>query len=559
MGPSQRPVVPEAALASHMAILGKTGSGKTYAAKGLAEGILAKEGRVCIVDPTGAWHGLRSSATGKAGGFPVTIFGGSHADLLLAASHGEALAEIVGTSTTPAILDTSQLRVGERTRLFADFADALMRKNRGPLHLFVDEAHMFAPQGRVQDPDSGRMLAAANNLVSGGRSRGLRIVLITQRPAKLHKDSLTQVETLIALRLIAPQDRRAVEDWIKDNADEKQGREIVRSLAGLKTGEGWVWAPELGVLERVSFPRIRTYDSSRAPEEAADGAGPVFAKIDREAIAEKLKAAGADALANDPAALRKRIAELERQAKAKPPVPPAPERVEVPVLGATEVVQLRGLVADLDAAGARACEFAGKLLGAIERAAEAGRARAAAPPSAQPRRQAPAAAPRRDAQARSQAPDAAVGNSGLRRMLVALAQRPNGLTNRQLGVRAGVSSRSGTFSTYLSKARSSGWIYDQGEIRRITERGLRALGDYDPLPEGPELAQHWISELGSSGAARMLRALVDAYPRALSNEELGELAGISSRSGTFSTYLSKLRSLELATGRGEIRASEELA
>ena len=67
---------PAKALEQHIAILGKTGSGKTYAAKGIVEGILSDGGRVCIIDPTGAWHGLRSSATGKSAGFPVVIFGG---------------------------------------------------------------------------------------------------------------------------------------------------------------------------------------------------------------------------------------------------------------------------------------------------------------------------------------------------------------------------------------------------------------------------------------------------------------------------------------------------
>jgi len=38
--------IPEAALASHIAILGKTGSGKTYAAKGVVEHILGASGRV---------------------------------------------------------------------------------------------------------------------------------------------------------------------------------------------------------------------------------------------------------------------------------------------------------------------------------------------------------------------------------------------------------------------------------------------------------------------------------------------------------------------------------
>lgn len=310
--------IPDAALSQHIAILGKTGSGKTYAAKGVVENILREGGRVCVIDPTGAWHGLRSSATGKSAGFPVVIFGGANADLPLGAAHGEALAEIIGTSSTPAIIDTSLMRVGERTRFFADFADAMVRKNKGPLHLVIDEAHLFAPQGKVNDPQSGAMLHAANNLVSLGRSRGLRIILITQRPAKLHKDSLTQVETLVALRLIAPQDRKAVEEWIKDNADEKKGREIITSLATLPTGQGWVWAPEIDLLERVTFPKIKTFDTSRAPEAGEAGAGPVLAPIDRGAIEKRLQTVAADALANDPKALKAEVAKLRRELAAKP-------------------------------------------------------------------------------------------------------------------------------------------------------------------------------------------------------------------------------------------------
>lgn len=162
------------------------------------------------------------------------------------------------------------------------------------------------------------------------------------------------------------------------------------------------------------------------------------------------------------------------------------------------------------------------------------------------------------ARQRRTASDVGVGNSGLRRMLVALAQRPNGLTNGQIGVRAGVSSKSGTFATYLARARSNGWVVDAGQIRRITDDGLAALGDFDPLPEGPALADYWIRELGG-GASRMLAALVEVYPEALTSVELGERAGISHGSGTFATYLARLRSLELVIGRGEIRASEELA
>ena len=44
----------------------------------------------------------------------------------------------------------------------------------------------------------------------------------------------------------------------------------------------------------------------------------------------------------------------------------------------------------------------------------------------------------------------------------------------------------------------------------------------------------------------------------LTNAEIGDCAGISSASGTFATYMGKLRSLELVTGRGQVQASPEL-
>jgi molybdopterin-guanine dinucleotide biosynthesis protein len=51
----------------HIAVLGKTGSGKTFAVKGIVEHLLERGRRVGIVDPTGAWWGLRSArATARA-------------------------------------------------------------------------------------------------------------------------------------------------------------------------------------------------------------------------------------------------------------------------------------------------------------------------------------------------------------------------------------------------------------------------------------------------------------------------------------------------------------
>lgn len=560
--------IPDKALAQHIAVLGKTGSGKSYAIRGVVEQLLEDGARACVIDPTGTWWGLKSSSTGKRGAYPVVIFGGAHADMPLGAAHGEALAEIIGTSSTPAILDTSQMKVGERTRFFADFADALVRKNKGPLHLVIDEAHLFAPQGKVSDPQSGAMLHAANNLVSLGRSKGLRIILITQRPAKLHKDSLTQVETLVAMRLIAPQDRKAVEEWIKDNADQEKGREIISSLATLKTGQAWVWAPELGVLERVAFPRIRTFDSSAAPDDSSDGTGPVLAPIDREAIAARLKSVAIEADANDPKKLRARIAELERQAKASPA--PDMNAVRRDAEAARQAYDAGHTVGARDAQLAAAAHLKG-LKGALHQAIENAIAGTLAPavrvsthPPSKQLKPATREALVSVARAAAMRPRIPGGNGSMgaaeRKFLTVLAQRQGKRTTRnQVAVFSGYSAKSRHVDNTLGTLRAAGHAEGGGDDIRITREGLKALGNFDPLPTGAELRDYWLREAGGAAEAAMLRVILEAYPDTLTRDEVAEASNYSPTSRHVDNTLGRLRSLELIAGPGAaIRASDEL-
>jgi hypothetical protein len=187
----------------------------------------------------------------------------------LNAHAGAHVAELVATGNRSCLIDLGGWMVGDRTRFFIDFAATLFKMTRGARHLVIDEVHNFAPQGKIMDPDAGRMLHWANRLASEGRGKGLTIIAASQRPQKVHKDFLTSCETLIACKVIHKLDRDSIKDWIDGCADPAKGREVLASLAQMKKPEAWCWSPEIDFgPELVTFPMFKTYDSFKP--QAAD-------------------------------------------------------------------------------------------------------------------------------------------------------------------------------------------------------------------------------------------------------------------------------------------------
>ena len=186
------------------------------------------------------------------------------------------------------VVDVSDFGSAAGRRAFVtEFTEALYAANTEPLHLVLDEADLWAPQ-RTQ-PDGLELLGRAEEIVRRGRVRGFVPWLITQRPAVLHKDVLSQADVLVSMKLTSSQDRTAVGRWIEGQADRKEGRRILGALPQLRRGEGWVWAPGHEVLDRVSFPRIRTLDSSQTPRrEAQAGIPRPLAPVDLVAIERAL-------------------------------------------------------------------------------------------------------------------------------------------------------------------------------------------------------------------------------------------------------------------------------
>lgn len=534
-----------------VAILAKRGVGKSYTASVCAEEMLRNSEQTVIIDPTGAWWGLRSSSDGKSEGFPVVVIGGDNVatNLPIEEHGGEAFARAIVEQRFSAIIDLSTLRKGESRRFLVPFLETLYRLNREPLHLIIDEADDIAPQKPFGD--EAQLLGAVEDIVKRGRKKGIGCTLITQRPADLAKQVLTQCEMLVTLRMTHPRDIKAIEEWVAVHGEPETAETMIKSLPSLPVGTAWFWSPGWGdIFEKVKIRKRTTFDSSATPKPGEKVTKPKkLSEIDIEALGGKIKEAAEKVKENDPKALKEKVRKLELalDVKNRPAIPDA------------RTIQNEVELAVLKALKRRDEEWRNRIKIVVDEPMLV---------TFEPTKEKIQIAPKKGPYSIIEIPKenfyekrgTITGNSwtgGIAKILKALRHRPNGLTSRQLGVFAGMSSKSGTFSTYISKLRTEGLIEKgQNDQFTLTPLGQNSTEDIPPLPRGRELSNYWVSQLGR-GEGKILTTLCGVYPESLSKEKLAEFTGFS-LSGTFSTYLSKLRSLELIEGSSEIRASSEL-
>lgn len=548
------------AAVTKFAILAVSGAGKSNTAVVMAEELHTAGIPWVAVDPKGDWWGIRSSATGKSAGLDVPVFGGLHGDIPLEPASGTLVANLIVDERLACVLDVSEFdSKAQQSRFLTDLALTLLKRNRDPLHLFLEEADEYLPQrfsARGGDATAA-CVGAWQRLVKRGRFRGLGVTLITQRSAALNKDALNQIETLIAMRVTAPLDRKAIEGWVQYHA---LSDELIASLSSLGDGEAWVWSPHVfKLMERVQFRRRRTFDSGATPEIGTARAPAKLADVDLDAIKEQMADTIARVEADDPKRLRAQIRDLQRELRAAQGTAPAVEtivetiEVSVPYVPA-DVAQALYTVAESLNQALATCSTAADTLTTIEEAVPKTPERTPARTNQPTKPATPqvTATPRHDTNS-----DVRIGG-GAARMLVALAEFPNGLTRAQLATRSNLKKTGGTFSTYLSRLSSAGYAAVNGQHVQITDTGSAVAGVADVTAlAGDALLQSWRERVGG-GARRMLDALIDAHPQPMTRDALAETADITITGGTFGTYLSRLRSNDLIVVDGDlVRANDD--
>jgi hypothetical protein len=544
-------------------ILAIKGSGKTYTFLVLVEEMVKNALPIIILDTMGVCWGIRSSADGKSPGFPIVILGGTHGDVPLESTAGKVIADWVVSERQPAVLDISEFGKAEASRFVLDFVSRLFQVNHEPVHIVVDEADEWIPQRPFRE--EARTLRAFEVLVRRGRARGVGITLVTQRPATLNKNVLTQVSTLVVGRMIAPQDRRAVQAWIEAHGTEHQKEEFWNSLASLSTKEKWVWSPARDIFKKVVIRKRETFDSSATPKVGDRSAGPKsLAEVDLDVLRERIASTIEKAKRDDPKELRRQIVDLKRQLEKSKPIE-VEKPVEIPVLRDEQIEALKKSISQVEAINERLNQIAQEITTPVRSLGAALQKWFEKSPLSR------FSAPQEKA-GYSRESKRVIDNNlgdvklrlGERRMLEVLARRyPAKLTRAQLATLSGLTVSGGTFSAYYGVLRRAGLIEEiidgSGTVIYASRSGLDYSGGIPRIPQTTEeIVDMWRSAL-RLGERRLLDVLVDIYPKGISRSELAERTDLTANAGTFSAYLGMLRRNGLAEVDGDqVKAGQAL-
>jgi hypothetical protein len=558
--------LPLAAVTSTIVVYGGKGMGKTNLGAVVAEECAKAGLRWSVIDPMGVWWGMRHSADGKGRGVECLILGGAHGDIPIEPTGGAVIADLIADNKVSAIIDISRKAngemwaVAERIRFVNDYGKQLFRRQgslidgqrREPICQIVDEAARYIPQMiRAGNEDVAKCANTWSTIVEEGRNIGLGVVLLTQRSARLNKDVAELADLMLAFRTVGPNSIEAVIEWLGAHIPKDKAKAMIEQVRSLPVGSCLAVSPGWLEIEKVIRIRLRTtFDSSATPkpgQQAAKVRGD-GAKPDLNLYVTRMKDTIERAAADDPKALRKRIAELDEQI----------DQLQTSVgtlrttTGAYEKAMkaIDRMASDLAATALRIQEA---IAAAQGRAAEI---EASAPKPAPPQpipEERPSERAMRLAKQQMTAPrrpDTAPSEGMTRakqRILDALAMGQSmgrsKLSKLWVAMFAGASPKSSAFSNNLGSLRSAGLIeYVDGDVQLTADGETRVV-------RGPKVsieeAHRFLLEQLEPARRRIMETLLNHRGDPMDRNELASQVSASPTSSAFSNNLGSLRSLKM--------------
>ncbi len=245
-------------LGQSVAVLGIKGSGKSNTAAVLAEELLAANVPLCIVDVAGEYAGLKERFKVFSVGCSLQP---STLDAKLSPERAAAAAKRSYERGVSVILDVSGYNRQAREIFLLEYMTAiwnLAQTLRYPYTLFLEEAHNYIPQS-----GQSAVTGVLTDIACEGRKRGLGIVMIGQRSARIDKNVLAQADIVFLHRVrhpadmsvyydLIPRDRRKVQDLVSrlkvGDALILFGEEVQRHRIRLRHTPHWGYTPSLADL-----------------------------------------------------------------------------------------------------------------------------------------------------------------------------------------------------------------------------------------------------------------------------------------------------------------------
>lgn len=557
------------------AVLGIRDSGKTVTSKGIAEQLLDNGIPIIVFDAVGKWRWMKTAAEGHRGkAYEIVVAGGREPDLPLTTHSVPEIVRSALKERIPLIIDlfSKDLSKSDWRKIVQTAIHIIHYENEGgAVHVFLEEAAEFVPQ-RVYDNET---YAEVEKLVRMGGNASVGITIINQRSQEVNKAVLDNCSTALVLGCqVGKNAIEAVEKWI-ERLDPKTADELTESLPKLKPGEAWVWTRKsLDRPTREQMPMCRSFHPDRrTPEIVLKSLKPVDTKKFVSRLADNIPKVIEAAKANDPAELRKQIAELRRQVSAPAKAPKAlpPKVATVPMLTdhertrITAVIRSFDLLTDKHGDVVKALESTGiGLIGLKPEIAWLRSKLSPQPPTPVKWPPTPAAfspsrvavpVPRRTAPPSYQLGDVEFKPTGTQqRILDAIAwlesignHKP---TNTQIGAVALIDPSGGYFSNMVGPLATAGLVDRTNGVTRLTEDG-RALAvvpaQAASLDAYHDVLRQRVRKMKTSGGKtiEMLDFIISQGGNEVTTAQVGEAVAIDHTGGYFSNMIGPLSAVGL--------------
>ena len=511
-------------IGSHLCVVANSGGGKSGLLRRLLEVTHGKVQHI-VLDAEDEFYTLRER-------FPYVIAGGEGGDVPAGVENAGSLALAALEHSLSLVVQLNDMP--DRASFVGKFLEALVDAPRQlwrPVLVIIDEAHRFAPEGATVESSDG-----VRALLERGRKRGFTAVLASQRMAKIAKSITAEVNNWCLGRVGQPLDRDRAADALGFKASSAEAR----GLQQLPPRTFWGFGPAISPVPvqfrvaDVSTTIVRAGQIDVPTPPAPEALGKILRELARAtaaaAVPEKAVAA-APMRSEELKALEWYRSEWDKLKRELPLILDAVHRADSARISAMAHLEV---VLDPLCPAPRSPD---------EEAPVTTSTSPAKAPKPEP------AAPTRPRGQRPPKMAAAI-------LAVLAAHSPDVRTKAAVALQAGYSAKSGSFRNALSELRVAGYL-EAGEPLRITAAGLAAAGDVRPMPRGKALLDFWCGEVGGM-TATILRTLATGPRAAVYKHVLADRTGYAVTSGSFRNALSRLRTLGLIAGIGELSAHEDL-